>query len=72
MTATTVIAASPAEVRIRQAPSDTMSQEKTDANENRLKNRVVAVSAFFRPQRSANQPPTTEPRNIPTNDSEVT
>jgi hypothetical protein len=72
MTATTVMAESPAEVNTRQIPSDTTSQVNADAKEKTLKKSVVANSALLRPQRSAIQPATSEPRNIPTNDSEVT
>src|SRR6478735_7108921 len=72
MTPTTVMAESPAEVSTRQTPSDTMSQVNADSSENTLKNSVVADSAILRPQRSAIQLATSEPMNIPTNDSDVT
>lgn len=49
-----------------------MSHEKAETSENTPNHTVVRVSAFFRPQRSEIQPATTEPRNMPTNDSEVT
>ena len=72
MTATTVIADSPAEVSTRRMPSWTMSWENTVAKENNANHRVVMVSAFLRPQRSAMTPPMMDPKNMPTNDSEVT
>ena len=72
MTATTVIADSPAEVSTRKTPSETMSQENTVAKEKNANHRVVTISAFLRPQRSAMQPAIIEPKNMPTNDSEVT
>lgn len=72
MTATTVIADSPAEVSTRKTPSETMSQEKAEAREKTPKHSVVWSSAFLRPQRSARVLATTEPMNMPTNDSEVT
>lgn len=72
MTATTVIADRPAEVRIRKTPSETRSQENTEAKENRPKNTVVHTRVRLRPHRSARPPATTEPMNMPTKDSEVT
>lgn len=49
-----------------------MSQEKVAAKEKNPKNRVVRISVFLRPHRSAMAPAITEPMNMPTNDSEVT
>src|SRR5688500_12719001 len=72
MTATTVIADRPAEVRTRQTPSETTFQEKTEASENTLKNSVVRFSAFLRPHRSAMRLAMMDPMNMPTNDSDVT
>lgn len=72
MTATTVIADSPAEVSTRKTPSEKTSHEKTETNEKKPKNRVVRSRVFLRPHRSATAPAAMEPRNMPTNDSEVT
>lgn len=72
MTATTVIAERPADVSTRKTPSDTMFQENTEVSEKRLKNTVVMLSAVLRPHRSASHAATTDPRNMPTNDSDVT
>ncbi len=72
MTATTVIAARPAEVSTRKTVSDTRSQANAEAKEKTPKNSVVSSRVRFRPRRSATVPATIEPRNMPTNDSEVT
>src|SRR4051794_17456050 len=72
MTATTVIADRPAEVRILNTPSETMSQEKTEVSEKTPKQSVVMLSAFLRPHRSASQAAAMDPTNMPTNDSDVT
>ena len=49
-----------------------MSQVNTESSEKTLKNSVVDSRAVLRPQRSAIQLATSEPMNMPTNDSEVT
>ncbi len=72
MTATTVIADSPAEVSTRKTPSETRSQENTEANEKKPKKTVVHIRARLRPHRSARDAATIDPMNMPTNDSEVT
>src|SRR6478752_4690194 len=72
MTATTVMAESPAEVRIRKRPSDTMSQENAATSEKVAYQRVVMTRAFLRPQRSAIQLAMSEPKNMPTKDALVT
>jgi hypothetical protein len=72
MTATTVMADSLAEVRMRNMPSETIFQENTAASEKTENSSVVQISARLRPHRSASQPAASEPRNMPANDSEVT
>ncbi len=49
-----------------------MSQENTAANEKTEYHTVVMVSAFLRPHRSASQLAISEPKNMPTNDRDVT
>ena len=49
-----------------------MSQENTETTEKTPNHTVVSIRVRLRPHRSAIAPAQIDPRNMPTNDSEVT
>lgn len=71
MTAMTVIAERPADVRNLRTAMDVKSQATAVSSENIENHTVVESNADLRPHRSANQPPTRDPRNMPTKAIEV-